>query len=421
MSGLIRSLNKLQEPLNLALGDSVLVLFDPEGSVCSEIRDQGLIPVCVPDRQSGITPELTHETIFAESIPQLLESDRSFKLAVATEGLERFVSVTKQEDQLNLLHWLRKNSEVSLFTAPRSFPWLLANQLGPYQLNDLCHHFKYLTEVDSSDLLPFIALSDNYLGDGKHWYTDFELSAIDANLLGQGNDLSENNGLNPRVRTFKTTDNNVIKFEVTSPDYFERSQVQGEANFLPSIPDAVSKELNIPKLKSQIQGRAVVTLAREYLCGDTTMGPNLTSPSEIAISLISLASNFAKHGYFHNDIRPWNVIWLENKPSFIDFADTSMQDLDVQGIPNLAALFGTTLYFSGLIPQGYALENTTQFVDQLTSILTELGLTSLNDEYGFYSRSWLKLPFLNLTDQAFLSGSLTYRSLWDLLTGNSDD
>lgn len=421
MSNLSSALARVREPLNLLPGDQILVLFDPDGSVCSEIRSQGFNPVCVPDRQSGIRPTVTHETINAELVSELLRSDRLFKLAVATNGHAHFFDVTNPHEQANLVQWLKRNVEISLVNAPRTEPWLLANQLGPYRLYNDFNDFEYMAEIDSSDSIPLVALSDHHLWDGHNWYASRDLTAIRRKWLVTASGLTENGGVIPGVQTFKSTDNKLIKYEIISPDYFDRSQVIGEANFLEIVPSQIAEELQLPTLHGRINGRAVVTLTREYIAGSEMVEHSPALPSEIVLALMTLGSNFAKHGYFHNDIRPWNVIWSAGKPTFIDFADASRQDLDVQGIPNIAALFGTILYFSGLAPKGFALDDSPTFADQLARILAELGVTDLNDEHGALTYAWLELPlrYSQLTD--FMTSSFTHLDLWNFLCEGPND
>lgn len=406
MSALDRAIALIQQPIHLVPGDHVLVLFDPDGSACSDIRKQGFNPVCVPDRQSGIKPGLTHETLESNLIVELLQREQSFKLAVATHGLARYLDVSKPHEQSDLVQWLKANVMITVMGAPHTEPWLVANQLGPYRIRSPLSDFTYLAEIDSADPQPLIALSDHFLWAGHKWYAGTELRGLGAKIRSTG----------PFVRTFKSVDNTLIKYEITSPDYFDRSQVLGEANFLTEVPQEMVEELQLPSLSSRIDGRAVVTLTREFISGGEIGGHAPMQPEEKTIALISLASSFAKYGYFHNDIRPWNIIWSAGKPAFIDFADASSEDLDVQGIPNIAALFGIILWLSELTPPGFALDDSPEFVDQLIDLLAAIGVTDLNDEHGELARAWLELPARIAQLNEVGRSPFTHLTLWGFLS-----
>jgi len=412
-------LDLVGEPLDLTAGEKVLVLFDPIGEICSNIRELGLVPVCVPDRQSGINPERVHGRVEHNYISELVKRDCSFKLAVAAPGMQRFFEVTNPSSRNGFTSWLRRCTGITLASAPRLHPWLIANELGPYRLRDEFGEFTYLSELDSSGTEPIIALSENYLWDGDRWYSDHELTEIKSNDFHKGSNCSLATPAGQGVRTFRFSDTKVIKYEVASPDYFERSQVMGEANFLQSLGKSVAQELGTPRLLSHVPGRVVVGLSREYLKGEVLGPQHAGSSDESVASLFTLATSFAEQGYFHNDIRPWNVIWQRGNAKFIDFADTARQDLDTQGIPNLVALYGTALYVKGITPRGFVLDEPHVFSNQLLALTSEFGLSDFNDEFGVLAQAWLELPLRIGQLEAFLFTDYSHKSLWGFLSGNS--
>ncbi len=44
---------------------------------------------------------------------------------------------------------------------------------------------------------------------------------------------------------------------------------------------------------------------------------------------------------FHNDFRPWNLLWDGYKMHLIDYADAGVHDLDVQDLPQILSLAAT--------------------------------------------------------------------------------
>ena len=64
--------------------------------------------------------------------------------------------------------------------------------------------------------------------------------------------------------------------------------------------------------------------------------------------MLSEQQRWASAGLFHNDLRPWNLIWSGTDARLIDFADAGALDADVTYLPQAISLAGLIAWLLGM-------------------------------------------------------------------------
>ena len=90
---------------------------------------------------------------------------------------------------------------------------------------------------------------------------------------------------------------------------------------------------------------------------------------------------YSRNGFFHNDLRPWNLLFDGSKIDLIDFADTSKRDNDLTGLHQIEGYIGTALVLMGkikILPVNFA--------------STIKDLVKAEFSHDQWSKMWLNLP-----------------------------
>lgn len=309
----------------------ILVLADPGAVTCRALAAAGHDVACCPDLQTtpGGDP---HVGVMCVSVADLMRTDRSFDVIVGMRGWQRLLAVTTPEGVASLVEWLRGHATVFVAQAPRRALAADLNDLGPFEVLPLLGAFDFLSEVptglQATESSPVVLASDHALLAGGTW-----LGAADVEWV----DVAAPDARTKPVRTYLATGDRVVKVECTSEEYFERAQVVGEAVFLDSVDDDVRARLGLPRVRALTRGRAIATLVRDAVPDD---GPPAALDDRLR-GIVDACVAFAEVGLFHNDVRPWNVLWDQRVARFVDFADSSPHDDDVRDLPQVLALAGT--------------------------------------------------------------------------------
>lgn len=364
----------------------VLVLGDPAARICRQLRDRGLTITCCTDLQTS--PDADHAGEVVSSLDSLLDGGGSWDAVVALDGFDRMNDVRTQEARSQMMRGLRRVTDLLVLNPVRQERFAPdLNDLGPYDTNDLFACFPLLTECDlapndwSAD--PLIVASTQLLGLGGQW-----VSALDLRELSR-----TASGVSQRVRTFEWNDA-IVKVEAASEHYFERCQALTEARFLMAIDESVTARLSLPRVRLIERGRAVSLVVRDRVEGrPLTPGEARRSP-ELLAQVVTAAADVADAGLFHNDLRPWNLLWNGREVRFIDWAEASTCDADVRGLPQVLALAGT---LAALLTDEIPWSN--GFVEETTALVPPASRSGPNtDNSGMVTtnqwsgQEWLALP-----------------------------
>lgn len=339
----IHAVARIADALSLGRSLRVLVLFDPDAIICQGLRDLGYAVDCCPDLQRGWSEVANHERVVAQEADDLFHALGQWEVVIGAIGWDRYLAVHSPSRVQQFLDWVRERSTVAIFSCPRQPIAPDLNRQGPYRARELFGKFAYVGEVSVADLTdaehrdPLLAVSDHHLVSRSFHVPGAALCAIGR---ADARDSA-------RVRTFLAGADRIVKVEAVSEDYFERSQVSGEARFLDGIDAQTRRALSLPRTLAVDRGAAVVSLVREAIPGVAFEDVPGLQRAHVMAEVLREAARFAAQGLFHNDLRPWNVVWNGETCRFVDFADTSTWDDDVHGLSQVGALVGTMVLIGG--------------------------------------------------------------------------
>lgn len=357
-----------------------LVIGDPGARLCTALRARGHHVECCPDLQQISGAE--HKVVVSPTLEGLSALSTTWDLAVAVDGFGRLQEVHSRQRLAGFLAWLSDRAAVVVIEAPRQALAPGLHELGPYLTGEFLSAFPFVSEFpgmdcrsERSDAAPPVLVASRqgllYKGD---WLPSDRLVLL-------GRDLRES-----PVSTYRHGDT-VFKIERASTDYFERCEASSEAYFLTSVDDDTREALALPRLVSSEHGRAVTTIARQWVPGVPLL-PGACRGGRVPLSaVIDFAVRWARAGLFHNDLRPWNLLWDGETISAIDYADAGRHDSDVQGLPQVLALAGTlaALLTEGL-PWGEG------FLTALLAPSVEAGVGEQWRSSEMLDAPWLSLP-----------------------------
>jgi hypothetical protein len=355
----------------------VLVLGDPDAFWCKTLLQLGYDVTCCPDRQ-GLAHASSGPNVI-EEIHHLLGLRFEFDFAIAIDGFRR-IQDTHTGTELNKLHlWLGHHVKCVFMEAPRR---VLAPDLhdhGPYRVRELRHFYQFISEVWSGPekigytARPVLALSNQGLW-LRQWIQARDLRALPHSWHAE-----------PTTHTFEFGDS-ILKIEYASSGDFERCEVQDETSFLLSASDEVKTQLSLPSVLDCHSGRAVSWLQRTAVKGVALTKLEHSRDPLLSHTILYWAYKTSTLGLFHNDIRPWNLLWDGQTVHAIDFSDTSTFDNDVSGLPQIVSLCGTILACQLLgTPLG------PDFVPFLMQLVLESGIQEHWSLTSLFDDPWLNL------------------------------
>lgn len=262
----------------------------------------------------------------------LAESGRP-DMVVMLNSLDRCRRTLHEPDYVALLTWLRTNCDLALLEAPRDpiAPGFV--ELGPYEVTDIVKVFPYVLEHASSTshrslVPPRLIASSRWSWESGSW-----TEHLSAPLLHHGKSASS--------KTLELASDAILKQDAVCDDYNQVSDVVREARFLSSASQDECALLRLPRILRFEPGRCVNTLVREKVPGSPITETDGEARAEVIAAVIDLAQRYSRAGIFHNDVRPWNVLWDGNQASFIDFAGVADFEDDTEGLPQILALNAT--------------------------------------------------------------------------------
>lgn len=262
----------------------------------------------------------------------LVESGRP-DIVVMLDSLDRYRRTLHAPDYVALLTWLRTNCDLALLEAPRDpiAPGFV--ELGPYEVTDIVKIFPHVLEHVSSTshrslVPPRLIASSLWSWESGSWTE--HLSAPLVHHGGFGNS-----------KTLELASDVILKQDAVCEDYNQISDVAREAQFLSSASQDECALLRLPRVLRFEPGRCVNILVREKVPGSPITETDGEARAEVTAAVIELAQRYSRAGLFHNDVRPWNVLWDGNQASFIDFAGVADFEDDTEGLPQILALNAT--------------------------------------------------------------------------------
>ena len=134
-------------------------------------------------------------------------------------------------------------------------------------------------------------------------------------------------------------------YKVSLLDSYGYSSVSREFEFLSNLRLIDKIKLRIPMKVILNKGLTFDTLQRKKINGIGLHEIITISDSHKMLKeFIKLCRKFSKAKIYHNDIRPWNILWDGKKCVFIDFENSSRSDQDVSNFPQILLFFAIANY-----------------------------------------------------------------------------
>lgn len=274
---------------------------------------------------------------------------------------------------------------------------------APYVTSELLQGFRFVHELNPNDALPPALFASN------HYFLHLgKVCAADSSEFPRDN-LFESQKSNVS-RTILIHSGDVIKTELVSIDYFERSQVAQEARFLRSH-EGLFRSLKraFPRVKQVQHGRAVIEMTRDQVIGRPIDARDVSCP-QILNSFIEECRWLSENRLFHNDLRPWNLLVADEKVRLIDFADASSRDSDTVGLSQVSAFIGTILVLTGKLTL-----TANSFETKVREVISQASPITLTADPLDLETMWLQFPNLDArTLMSCQSTSETVQSISDL-------
>lgn len=179
--------------------------------------------------------------------------------------------------------------------------------------------------------------------------------------------------------------------KATNPEYLEKSNVD-------AISSRIRKELKLPEFWESRSLGGEIFVSREKSIGNTIYNQVVPYANSVKMFL-NLMMNYSRRRYFHNDLRPWNVVANENQIELIDFENIGRKDQDPSGYPQWIPMLAVCNYLSQDVSRVWKFD---EFLDTVTKFIDFRQPVS----QIYYEESWyllcknktkiLKLDFLNV-------------------------
>jgi hypothetical protein len=164
------------------------------------------------------------------------------------------------------------------------------------------------------------------------------------NQMFYKNDFGKlNRNVGPNFSRVYLIENKVYKVTLLNKD--GNSSSSREFGFISNLKLIDKIKLRIPIKVFLKKGLTFDILQRKNITGISLSEIKTISDSQKMLKeFIKLCRKFSKAKIYHNDIRPWNILWDGKKCIFIDFENSSRFDQDVSNFPQILLFFAIANY-----------------------------------------------------------------------------
>ncbi len=122
-----------------------------------------------------------------------------------------------------------------------------------------------------------------------------------------------------------------------------------------NTPKRIQKKLKLPTYHETQKSSQSIFYIRDKING-LIVDENIELKQENLQNLIEIICNYSKNGYFHNDLRPWNLIVNNKEIALIDFEFLSKADNEPTGFPQWIAMLAIFNFLQQKNPRTWNLE-----------------------------------------------------------------
>lgn len=330
--------------------------------------------------KSNFDSQISNQLINLKDIENLTEI--KYHILLCLTPLYRFLTDLNFKKQKTFFDYVLKNINSAFWLLPVSDE---RNPLDIYLPNqkkfDFLKNYDYLAEL--------ARIRINFSG------VEYPIVYTSNILLFVNSKFYKSNCIN----TFKSSESAIsrvysvkdILYKVTISNGNSISPSLKEFEFLSNLELRNKVKLRTPIKIRLNKGLIFDTSKRKKITGINLHEiQNFHESLKILKEFIQLCRKFSKAKIYHNDIRPWNILWDGKKCVFIDFEFSSKYDQDTSNYPQI-------LYF-------FAMANYIKKLDQLkiwdieNIIQQNSNFFHSNEAHKLFYSSWEKISTVSLSE-----------------------
>lgn len=284
--------------------------------------------------KSKFNKKIRNQFINLKTIGSLIEI--KYDILFCLTPMYRLLTDLNFIKQKIFFEYVLKNIDTAFWLLPENDERNPLNIYLPSQKNlDFYINYDYVVELAkakidfSSAEYPILYTSKTFLLINCRFYKD-----------NFGNIIRNTGSIFSRVYLIK---NKLYKVGLSSSNGV--SSVSREFEFLINLRLIDKIKLRIPVKVVLTKGLVFDLLQRKKIDGIALHEiKTISDPLKILQEYIKLCRKFSKARIYHNDIRPWNILWDGKKCVFIDFENSSKFDQDVSNFPQILYFFAMANY-----------------------------------------------------------------------------
>jgi tRNA A-37 threonylcarbamoyl transferase component Bud32 len=285
------------------------------------------------------------------SILDYIKGDNSEKydLVICLSVIHHIYHINKASAAQEVIGWVQSHSLTAIYelalTEEKYMYWSKSQPKNIWR-DFLTYYFAqelgwFATHLGTSKR-PLIFFSSQYIMD-----LDNKIYSIDEITIFEAHKWSD---FNQKYRRSFLLDNRIYKLQFHLPN--EETETQLEYKFLLNF-GINSYNFNFSKLEPKILFGSVAStfISRNFIEGERVdlMDLSKVKRVEVASNLIQRVQQLSELKLFHNDLRPWNLLWTGSTLQFIDFGDIHSEFKDVNQMPlDLVLILNLLFIFSTL-------------------------------------------------------------------------
>ena len=357
---------------------SLALAQDGHKLVCTDTSHENLIFVNELALLHGVQANLT--TFRGEYNDIFENKEMEFDLVLMLGGSD-YLNLNYSTTQIEiLLGNISTRSKIFIFEYPIIEPGAFWSISIPKNNDWIFKHFKNFFEIDLVKKhnrglsRPLLILTNNLILANGNFYDEKEYHNVVRH------DFAKHL---PNRRNSYITAGVITKIELGEIGI--KTELSREAEILLRMEQENFTHLSFPKLQDFKQGIWVTQLTRESFSGQRLdLGWPADQSALILKSFIDLCARWSKAKLFHNDIRPWNLIWNGTELALIDYSAVDKFDKDANGLPQILSF----LLVANYLAAGPSSISSFNIVEVIEKFYHHEKINDLNRE-SLYNNSWL--------------------------------
>jgi len=331
-------------------------------------------------KKSKLESQIYNQLIDLKAIESLIEI--RYDLLLSLTPFYRLLTNLNFDKQKTFFEYVLKNIDSAVWIFPKNDERNPLNIYFPNQRElDFYRNYDYVSELAG------VKISLNS-AEYPILYTSNALLFIDSKFYKNNfvNVIRSSESVFSRVYFVK---NKLYKVSLSNSNIYSSSVK--EFKFISNLRFKNKIKLGIPINISSNEGLVFDTSKRKKINGiDLHKIKTIDDSHEILKEFIQLCRKFSKAKIYHNDIRPWNILWNGKKCVFIDFEYSSKYDQDTSNYPQILYFFAMANYIKKLDQlKVWDIEN---IIQQNSEYLYS------NEAHKLFYASWEKISTISLSE-----------------------